>query len=181
MCSLFPWLSSFVNSYSPSSVLCCCRTSCINSILMCALFFPWWLSSFVNSYCPSSAHQAIMDLVYSLSFYLVLWLNLSTLLAYIEKEGQRSALFSLYLADNQFVSHLSFFIHLSSSFVPFCLKNPCLLYSQISYYKEVTFLMKIYKCIIIEMRTEKPCAHSIMGVSTFHGMQQDCIATWWQI
>ena len=113
-----------------------------------------------------------MDLVYSLSFYLVLSLNFSTLLAYIEKEGQRSVLFSSYLAENQFVSHLSFFIHLSSSFVPFCLKNPCLLYSQISYYKEVTFLMKSYKCIIIEMRTEKPCAHSIMGVSTFHGMHQ---------
>jgi len=64
-----------------------------------------------------------MDLVYSLSFYLVLSLNFSTLLAYIEKEGQRSALFSLYLADNQFVSHLSFFIHLSSSFVPFHLNK----------------------------------------------------------
>jgi len=76
---------------------------------MCAHFSPDDYFSFVNSYCPSSAHQAIMDLVYSLSFYLVLSLNLSTLLAYIEKEGQRSALFS-------------FFIHLSSSFVPFCLK-----------------------------------------------------------
>jgi hypothetical protein len=40
VCSLFLWLSSFVNSYSPSSVLCCCHTSCINIHLSVCFFVP---------------------------------------------------------------------------------------------------------------------------------------------
>jgi hypothetical protein len=157
VCSLFLWLSSFVNSYSPSSVLCCCHTSCINIHLSVCFFVP--LMIIFLFLIPIVLHQFIRlpSWIWSTACHFI-WCCDSTFQhcwLTLKRRDKGLLCFLFYLAQNQFLSHLSFFIHLSSTFLPFRLKNALPLILPNFYYKDVTFLMKSYKFIIIEMRTER--------------------------